>query len=342
MKLFRCLSLGVLVILAACGSSDMIADAPETEAATETLSSASSKVLTYEQLPAELDVDYFSNMTLVGSGLTLKQMEKNSAYTRYAADYWSNGLRISGIMNIPNGEGPYPLLMLNHGYIAPSVYTRGRGLKREQDYLARQGFAVFHSDYRGHGDSDESPDTERKIYDAGLEYSMDVVNAIHAVRQAKIENVDASKVGMLGHSMGGGASMNIAVAFPDLVQAIVLYAPVNTDAWENFWRWRREREEDDNTAGVMRTREENPDAWDRLSSKTFLDRLTAPVTIFHGDRDKDVPKEWSDDLANDLTARGKTVTYVEYAGEGHEFGPQWTDFMKKTAEFFNAHVRQEE
>jgi hypothetical protein len=28
-------------------------------------------------------------------------------------------------------------VILNHGYIDPAIYTNGRGLKREQDYLAR-------------------------------------------------------------------------------------------------------------------------------------------------------------------------------------------------------------
>ena len=49
--------------------------------------------------------------------------------------------------------------MLNHGYIEPSVYVTGQGLMREQDYLARAGFVVLHTDYRGHAGSD--PASER-------------------------------------------------------------------------------------------------------------------------------------------------------------------------------------
>ncbi|MDD4628054.1 MAG: alpha/beta fold hydrolase [Candidatus Peribacteraceae bacterium] len=323
-----------LLLLCSCATAQVTEQVPGAAPA----SSASSVSRSYEQVPAQLDIDYFAHMQLVGSGLTLKQIEKNDAYTRYAADYWSNGLKISGIMNIPAGTGPFPLVMLDHGYINPAVYTCGRGLKREQDLLARQKFAVFHSDYRGHADSDPSPDT-RKVYDAGLEYGMDVINAIHAIRAAKLPSVDATRTGMLGHSMGGGVAMNIAVAYPDLVQALVLYAPVNTDAWENYWRWHGMRDKDDRTAEVMRTREENPEPWDRLSSKSFLDRLSAPVLLFQGDRDKDVPKEWSDALAADLRSRGKQVTFVDYAGEGHEFIAQWPDFMKKTTEFFDANLR---
>lgn len=340
MRRIALLSVGVL--LAGCSSSESqpLTSTGSSLPSSQTVSSAaaSSAPIVIEQIPAQLTIEHFANMALVGTGLTLRESTRNEAYVHYNADYVSNGLKISGIMKIPLGDGPFPLLLTNHGYIAPSVYTRGRGLKREEDWLARQGFAVFHSDYRGHADGDESPDTERRIYDAGLEYSMDVMNAIHAIRAAKIPNVDASRVGMVGHSMGGGVSLNIAVAHPEMVDAFVLYAPVSADAWKNFDRWRREREEDDRTKEVMGERDENPDLWDALSSRTYLQNIIAPVLIFQGTNDKDVPHEWSTELNDDLKAMGKNVEYVVYDGEGHEFGPQWTDFMKRMTAFFKANL----
>lgn len=273
-------------------------------------------------------------MRLVGTGLTLDAIAaENEAYTRYNIHYFSNSLKITGILNIPKGDGPFPALILNHGYISPSVYTQGRGLKREQDYLARQGFVVLHTDYRGHAGSDESPMTE-KVYDANLEYAMDSANAIGALRAAALPTVDASHIGMMGHSLGGGVTLAVLTGRPDLVSAAVLYAPVHADVWENFSRWRSEREEGDRTIAEFGTRETNPDRWDLFSPKTYLDRIQAPITLFQGSNDKDVPKAWSDDLAANLTAAGREVTYVEYPGESHEFGPQWNDFMQKTAAFF--------
>lgn len=297
--------------------------------------------LPLEQLPSELSLPHFSRMRLEGTDFTLGQIEaRNDAYTRYAITYRSNGLLISGIMNIPTGEGPFPLVIFNHGYIATSVYTRGRGLKREQDYIARQGFAVLHIDYRGHAESDPSPMTD-KIYDGNLEYAMDSANAILAVRAANLPQVNADRVGMLGHSLGGGVTMAILTARPDLVNAAVLYAPVHADVWENFVRWRNEREEGDNTLTAFGTREEHPEIWDALSPQTYLDAIQVPVLLFHGDNDKDVPKSWSDDLATRLTGLDKDLTYIEYSGEGHEFVPMWSDFMEKTAAFFKTYLVSE-
>jgi dipeptidyl aminopeptidase/acylaminoacyl peptidase len=88
----------------------------------------------------------------------------------------------------------------------------------------------------------------------------------------------------------------------------------------------------------MKTRTENPDAWDALSPETYLSAIRAPVLLFQGDRDTDVPKEWSDHLAVRLREEGKDITYIEYTGERHEFGSKWTDFMKKSAAFFKEHL----
>ncbi len=279
-------------------------------------------------------------MRLEGSGLTISEiLASNEFYTRYSIHYFSNGLRITGIMNIPVGDGPFPLLILNHGYIARSVYTQGRGLKREQDYLARAGFAVLHTDYRGHAGSDESPMTEN-VYDGNLEYAMDSANAILAVQDAALPRIDAEHIGMLGHSLGGGVTLAVLTGRPDLVDAAVLYAPIHANVWENFSRWREKRPEGDRTLIAYGTPEENPSFWNALSPQTHLSDIEAPILLFQGGRDADVPEEWSDTLAANLRHQGKDVTYSKYPTEGHEFIREWPSFMEKTAAFFREHLRE--
>lgn len=292
-----------------------------------------------ETFPSEISIPYFAKMRLEGTEFALGDvLARNASYTRYSVTYKSNGLLISGILNLPAGDGPFPLFVLNHGYIDRSVYTNGRGLKREQDYLAKQGFAVLHPDYRGHAFSDPSPlPDDNAIYDAGLEYSMDVVNGIRAIAASDLP-IDTNRVAMLGHSMGGGVTMNIAVAYPDMIDAVVLYAPVHADAWENFVRWRSERREGELTVNTIGTRESDPEMWDNISSLAYLDNLKAPVLLFQGTSDSDVPAEWSDFLAERLQSDGHDITYVVYEGGQHEFISQWSDFMSTTAAFAKQHV----
>ncbi len=164
---------------------------------------------------------------------------------------------------------------------------------------------------------------------------MDVINAINAVVDSQMPSIDTEHIGMLGHSMGGGVTLNIITAYPDLVDAAVLYAPVHSDAYENFNRWRRERDEDDRTAPVMGSgRTLHPELWDQLSSLTYLSRIQTPILLFQGTSDDDVPAAWSDFLDAKLTELNKEHIYILYQGEEHEFGPQWNDFMQKTSQFF--------
>lgn len=266
-------------------------------------------------------------------------LDSNSSYTRYYITYMSGNLKISGIMNVPAGDGPWPLLILNHGYIDPAVYTNGRGLKREQDYLVRQGFVVVHPDYRNHAQSDDDPDYETNFR---LGYTEDVINAIYALQKASLPYIDLNNIGLLGHSMGGGVTQNVLVVKPDLVKAAVLYAPVSGDYQDNYERYTKRRPE-----VLQAFQQKYPDTkldtsfWQSISAATYFERLTAPVAIFIGTADDSVEPAWSYAIRDRLTELGKNVMLYEYQGEAHEFSFAWNDFMQQSASFFKQHLTQD-
>jgi pimeloyl-ACP methyl ester carboxylesterase len=78
---------------------------------------------------------------------------------------------------------------------------------------------------------------------------MDAMNAVYAVKELNDARIDADKVTMLGHSMGGGVALHALIAQPDLLDAAILYAPVHSQEYDNMHRWRyaslsdQEREE---------------------------------------------------------------------------------------------------
>ncbi len=292
-----------------------------------------------QKYPTEFSVDAFRSMTLSGTNLVIGNViERTSDWTKYFISYMSNGVKISGTLSLPTSNDRHPLVIQNHGYIDPAIYTNGRGLRREQTALARAGFAVLHTDYRKHAQSDPDPD-ERNIYDAGLAYAVDSANAVLAVRELNDPRIDATKVGMLGHSMGGGVTLHLLVAKQDLIDAAVLYAPVNADAWENFARWRLDDEKAGPTLKFLKTKEENSLGWSALSQSGSLHLIHDPILLFHGTKDKDVPVTWSQDLAATLKHLHKEIEYVEYDGEGHEFGEKWNDFMERIIEHFKKHLQ---
>ena len=62
-------------------------------------------------------------------------------YTSYLIAYPSDGLRVTGYLNVPHGEGPFPVLLVNHGYVPPAGYVAvaSNYTKREGDFFAARG-----------------------------------------------------------------------------------------------------------------------------------------------------------------------------------------------------------
>ena len=280
----------------------------------------------------------FMNKKLNGYGLKLgKVLDENAFYTRYFITYQSGDLKISGIMNIPKGRGPFPVLILDHGYIDPKVYTNGRGLKREQDYLAKKGYVVLHTDYRNHAQSDKDTVNSPPFR---MGYVEDAVNAVHAVKNSGFSFIDTSRIGMLGHSMGGGICLNVMVTHPELVKAFVLFASVSADVRNNFYRWDYRRPGlSDKIFKIYGSPQENPEFWNRMSPMFFLDQIRAPVLIHHGTDDESCPIEWSRTLNDSLKEHKKNVTFYEYPKELHEFINAWPLVMERTASFFDTHLK---
>ncbi|MGW0821648.1 alpha/beta hydrolase family protein [Streptomyces sp. NPDC002845] len=274
-----------------------------------------------------------------GSGLRLGSVRaRTGAYTQYAVTYEANGLTISGIMNIPEGKGPFPALVLAHGYIDPAVYTSGRGLAREQDLLARNGYVVLHTDYRNHAGSDDDPDNDVNLR---LGYTEDVIGAVMALRSSGRPEIDGDRIGLLGRSMGGGVVYNTLVVAPGLVDAAVVFAPVSSRPAENVDLFQR-REGDPLAAEIDAEHgspEENPAFWKQVSPLTYVDRVTEPLLMLHGTADDTCPLAWSERTAAAFEAAGKDVRLVKYPGEGHAFGPRWPDSMDATMAFFERRLR---
>ena len=220
-----------------------------------------------------------------------REVLANEAYTRSEVTYPSGDVTVSGVLLRPRGKGPFPAVVLNHGYIEPSIYVTGQGLMREQDYLARAGFVVLHTDYRGHAGSDPASDRARETR---LGYTRDTINAVQSVK--RLRYVDPDKVAMLGRSMGGGVTYNALVVKPGLVKAARRVRagelglrrqlqPVDRGRASGGGGRRR-------TAATAR-RSRSPAFYRGLSARTYFDRITEPVLIHHGTDDESCPIRWS-------------------------------------------------
>lgn len=286
--------------------------------------------------PGPISMDALIQKTYDGRDLKLgRSLGDFGAYKRYLITYRGDGETISGVMNVPDGRGPFPVLVLNHGYIDPDVYVLGQGMRREQDYLARQGYVVLHVDYRGHATSSNDPDVD---YELRLPYAVDSINAVKAVKASSLEFLDGDRVGWLGRSMGGEVTLRALAAQPGLVDAAVIYASTSSLTTDNYNQFSRDDPDRratgrkiDETYGLP---SENPDFWRAASARPYFDRVTEPLLVLHGTEDDTCPIAWSRDTVKALEAVGAEVTLKEYDGEGHRFEGQFDDSIKRTADFF--------
>ncbi|ADU50041.1 alpha/beta hydrolase family protein [Intrasporangium calvum] len=260
------------------------------------------------------------------------------AYRQYFVTYRGDGLRISGRINIPRGSGPFPAVVLAHGYVPLEQYTNGATMLRERDHLARKGYVTLHIDYRNHAQSDDDPDNGPNLR---IGYTVDAVNAGLALQQ--LDAVDPDRIGIIGRSMGGGVVYGALVAVPGLFKAGVAYSPVSSDTVDNFNRWvRRDRDRGGDARAVLRrlgAPERAPRTWARTSPRTYFDRITDPILIHHGTDDEDCPIRWSEETVTALKQAGKKVTYHVYSGERHTFTSQWPLSIRRTEAFLDTNLR---
>lgn len=304
--------------------------------------------------PKILSIDSLRARPYVGGQIKITRLVSNEdTFTRALFEYPSEGLRITGSMNIPRGLGPFPVVILDHGYFPVSQYKSGDGTNRAADAFARRGYLTLASDYRCYGGSQCATNP----LDVGM--AIDVLNLIASL--PTLASADTSRVGIWGHSMGGGITIRV-LTISDSIKVASLYGAVTGDD-EVHYCWLTscrapipptkearlsaprlvEVDPDfgvDMPTPVVSSSSRNPmhDIFQRSSPTRFLEYWKAPVIINHGEKDDLVPIQWSVDLADALSKQGKKATFYSYTNEGHVFTAGWQLFMARTITFFDRYL----
>jgi dipeptidyl aminopeptidase/acylaminoacyl peptidase len=274
-------------------------------------------------------------------------------------------------MQIPKmGKEPFPVIVMNHGFFSRAVYSSGDGTDRAAEFLNRRGYLTLSSDYRSWGDSDVGP----SLFYSGL--VIDVINLLNAI--PSIPQADPERVGMWGHSMGGGVTLKVLTIQPFLsgasrqasavegrIRAAVLYSTVSADDADIIARWgpgcigdylAGERLYGCNSSDILpldlppgliqayKEATKDPDLLRQVAALHYLDDVTAPVQISYGTEDGQVfsgtPPEWSQKAYQGFIDAGKQAELFAYEGEGHSFlADQWWAFMERSAKFFDEYVK---
>jgi dienelactone hydrolase/LysM repeat protein len=296
----------------------------------------------------KLTIDYLRSLTYAGTIVVEDVLAPGSNYDRYLVSYLSEGLKNYAYMTIPRGQKPatgWPAIIFNHGYIPPDVYRSTERYIAYTDGFARNGYVVFRPDYRGHGFSEGEA---RGAY-GFPDYTIDVLNGLAAVKQHP--DVDADRIGMWGHSMGGYITLRSLLVDED-IKAGVIWAGVVASYPDLINNWRRTTSTTQPTTPPNPTRRwraqlterygeasEDSPFWRSISANSYLDELTAPIQVHHGTADASVPVAFSEKLQEQAEAAGAASELYIYPGDDHNLAGQFSTAMQRSIAFFDRYVK---
>lgn len=285
---------------------------------------------------SELRLEKFS-----GSNVSLeKNLEDGEGYTKQIISYYSDGLKIFGLLTIPKGDGKFPLVVFNRGFIDPKDYQTDRQYLRYLDHFAQSGFVVFKSDYRGIGNSEGESESVTSSANA-----TDVLNGLASLKSNP--SIDFEKCFIWGHSMGAMVTLHCL-----LVPSANIASQPNWLAgslWAGFIipyhqilsRWLASNDKQRQRAEEMLKNFGDPNIdptpWQEISPFYFLDQLPCPIQLHHGTLDTSIPQSDSIQFHEQLSRANKEAGIYLYPNGDHNLsGPELAVAMDRTVEFFKS------
>jgi len=214
--------------------------------------------------------------TLLLAVLMLALTAASGAADGKPVSYKSGDETINAILYTPPGKGPFPALVVIHEWWGLNDWV-----KEEASKLADQGYISLAIDlYRGKVAT--TPDEAHQIM-RGVpsdRANRDLLAASAYLRS--LQNVDPARVGSIGWCMGGGYSLDLAIADPKLKAAVINYGHLASD-------------------------------------DTTLKKINADILGIFGGQDKGIPPADVNKFESQMKGLGKTVDIHIFPDAGHAF-----------------------
>ena len=241
----------------------------------------------------------------IGSRQPLLESE-NLADLEYITYDARDGQPISAYLTVPNGEGPFPLIVLPHG--GPFVQEVVAYDKWAQ-MLANNGYMVVQPQYRG------SFGFGLKFHKASFEnggqggYMMQDDKDDAAAYLVERGLVDPERIAMFGWSYGGYAALVAASREEQIYQCAIAGAAVADQGQQvNYYRFQLRGAQKERQL-AYRDGSINP--------IEVVDKVNIPILLIHGDVDQRVPVTHANRYRKELDKHNKNYKYLELKGADH-------------------------
>jgi dipeptidyl aminopeptidase/acylaminoacyl peptidase len=246
-----------------------------------------------------------------GGNLALgQQMFRGAGFSKFHVSWSSGGQTMTGTISLPDGPGPFPVVVVNHGFIPPERYWIGQDSGIFGDPMAGHGFIAVAPNWPGYsGSGPGAPDLPPIVQETVA--TLDLVSSLASLSQA-----DTGRIALVGHSNGGGIS-EIAMVVDPRIRAVVLHGPVSSDMADNARKWWTSSP---GGTGPVGTPDANPEGYVHLSPRNYLAAGQPPTLIIQGTSDQDIPAAWTQATFAALQAKGIESKLSWYPGAMHDFG----------------------
>lgn len=204
----------------------------------------------------------------------------------------------------------------------------------EHHRLVPHGFAVFTVDHRGSPGHGEFFSSQQDLGGADLD---DVIAGTRHLMAQK--EIDVKRVAILGGSRGAYLAA-LAIERASFYRAAVLM--MGFYDLERFMRYeQRRRREDSHFVKYLQMSWE--EMWklfpiEERSPIRFVEQVSCPVLLIHGERDDSVPPEQSCLMHERLLAACKESKLLLFPDLEHEYSrdtPQWREIWRVTAKYLH-------
>ncbi|HMB68100.1 MAG TPA: alpha/beta fold hydrolase [bacterium] len=261
------------------------------------------------------------------------------------------GLPVRCDVRRPEGEGPFPVVVILHGFKGFKDWGMFPPTAR---LLAERGLASVAMNTSRNGVEDrleEFTDLEAFARNTPGRELGDVRTVVDAIAAGELgAELDAERTGILGHSRGGGVAV-LAAASDERLRCLVTWASIarflrySERALAEWRRTGRLEVPNARTGQLMRMDLSVLEDLEANQARYDLDaaaaRLTVPYLAVHGERDEAVGPDDSARLVERAGSAEKRLHVIPRTG--HTFGaahpwnggsPAWEEAVRETAEWF--------
>lgn len=267
-------------------------------------------------------------------------------------DYYSEGKKISGVMNFPknvNTDQALPVILMVRGFVHEDEYEPGSGTQHAAQHYVKQGYITVAPDFLGFGTSDPQPGDAlearyvKPVNVIDLLASIEKFNLQPIIYQKKVlGRFDSTHLGMWGHSNGGQIALSVLEITRRPIPTI-LWAPVTKPFPYSVLYFTDESEDQGKSLRWMLANFEKDYNIDEFTIGQHLSEITANIILHQGTVDDAVPVSWSDDFYSLLAGKGKKqqIQYYKYAGDNHGLTVHRAEVLARDYEFLKENVKGE-